>query len=618
MLDQAIALHAQGRFPEAEQAYRTILAREPENAQVGHMLGTLALDAGVPQAAVPILERVVMLEPANAQFQAQLGVSYLQTGRQDQALAALDRALALDANNVTAHFQKGVALMERDPDGALQSLDKAVALKPDFGPAHNLRAMVLTHRQRLHEALDASARARDLDPEHPLARNNHGCALARLGNLAEAVVEFEAAVRLQPDNAELHYNLGEPLLGLGRLEESVAAYDKAIALQSEFAQAYINRGMALTGLGRTEDALASFDRAIALDPTNAGAHIGRSDTLVAAGRIADALAYDRQTAKTPAFQGEADFHSALLLLRQGDWADGWTLYEARRTKGNPIQTRRYPQPEWLGGEDLSGKTLYVYGEQGLGDTIFFSRYLALAQAAGARVIFSPQDKLNRLMQGLSSPVDVRGWNAAPDAFDLHMPLGSMPLAFGTRPDTIPAAIPYLQADPAKVAAWKDRIGTQGLRIGVCWTGSAIAGLGVGIDRSFPLAALAPIAALPGVRLISLQKDDGLKQLATLPAGMTVETLGADFDAGDGAFTDTAAVMASLDLVISCDTSVAHLAGALGVPCWTALKHYPEWRWALGGSETPWYPGMTLFRQGAPGDWDGVFAAMADKLKAEKI
>jgi tetratricopeptide (TPR) repeat protein len=614
MLDQAIALHRQGRFPEAEQAYRAILDREPENAQAGLMLGTLALDAGLPQAAVPILERAVMLEPGKADFQVQLGIGYLHSGRQDDALIAFDRALALDANSFAAHFQKGHALMERDPDAAQLLLDRAVALSPDDAAAHNLRGMVLTHRQQMQDALAAFARARDLQPGNPLAVNNHGTALARLGRLEEAAAQLQEAVQLQPDNAGLHYNLGEPLLMLGRLEEALAAYDRAVSLQPDFIEALINRGMALSGLGRTDEALASFDSAIALDPGRSGARIGTSDALALAGRIPEALVYDRQVANIPAFRGTALFHSATLLLQQGDWAEGWKLYENRRIKDAPVSIRSFAQAEWLGAQSLEGKTLFVHAEQGLGDTLQFSRYLALAQAQAARVVFAPQQRLKRLLQGLSPKVEVIDQKTAPENFDFHTPLLSMPLAFGTLPDTVPADIPYLQAEPALVEKWAARIGSHGYRIGICWSGGTNFGLG---QRFFPLAALASIAALPGVRLISLQTGNGLEQLATLPPGMTVETLGEDFDAGADAFIDTAAILPSLDLVISCDTSVAHLAGAMGRPCWVALKRQPEWRWGTEGDTTPWYPTMTLFRQAGFGDWDSVFAAMTAKLKAQQ-
>jgi len=615
MLEQALALHRQGRLPEAEQAYRAILAREPENAHVGLMLGQLALDAGLPQAAVPILERVVMLDPGNPAAHTQLGLAYMLTGRQADAVASFDRALALDAAHVAAHHHRGTALAQSDPDAALASFARALALAPDSAATHNAQGLLLSQLQRHAEALPYFEAAARLNPDNPMAHSNLGFALVRLDRHEDAIPHFERAVALAPDNGEFYYNLGDPLMFLGRGAEALAAYDRAVALKPVFPAAHVNRGLVLTHLGRTQEALDAFDRAIAQEPRRKSAHMGRSGALVAAGREEEALAHNRELAQNPLFRGDAEFHSAVLLLQRGDWAEGWTLYEARRIKENPVTLRRFPQPEWRGEEPLDGKTLFVHAEQGLGDTMQFCRYLALAQQRAARVVFAPQQRLKRLMQGLTPPVELIGEAEAPDAFDCHIPLLSLPLAFGTRPETIPLAIPYLKAEPALVEKWAARIGQEGFRIGVCWSGSPNRDVGVG--RSFPLRELAPIAALPGVRLISLQKTDGLEQLAELPPGMTVETPGADFDAGPDAFIDTAAILPSLDLVISCDTSVAHLAGAMGRPCWVALKMHPEWRWVLRDDGTmPWYPSMTLFRQTAFEDWPGVFAAMAAALKAK--
>jgi tetratricopeptide (TPR) repeat protein len=615
MLEQAIALHAQGRFPEAEQAYRAILAREPDNAEAGYRLGMLAMDAGLPDAAVPIFQQVLALRPGNAAVLADLGAAYARAGHRAEAEASFAQALALDANCFNAHFQRGIAQMDADPDAALISFDHAIAAAPDQPAAYNYRGMVLTHLQRLDAALEDFERALALAPDNAMAHSNLGAALVRLNRHAEAVPRFEAAAALQPGDAGMHYNLGDPLMFLGRLEEALAAYDRALAINPNMADAHVNRGIVLTNLGRCDEALATLDRAIALAPGLKSARIARSGALVGGNRIEEALAHNRALAQNPDFRADAEFHSAFLLLQRGDWAEGWKLYESRRHKDNPTVIRSYPQPEWLGEGDVAGKCLYIYGEQGLGDVIMFCRYLPLLAARGAKVFFSPQDKLARLMGTLSPAPVIQPDATPPDAFDYHLPLLSLPMVFGTQPDSVPADIPYLKAEPALVEKWRARIGKDGFRIGVCWTGSA--NIGMGIDRSFPLEQLAPIAALPGVRLISLQKLDGLEQLAALPPGMRVETLGEDFDSGPDAFVDTAAAMPGVDLVISCDTSVAHLAGALGVPCWTALKHHPEWRWALKPDSTPWYPGMTLFRQAEPGDWSSVFAAMTEKLKAQR-
>jgi len=615
MLEDALALHAQGRLAEAEEAYRAILAREPDNANVGHQLGLLALEAGMPQAAAPIFERVCLLAPGNAGFQANRGLAYLRCGRFADAIKASERAIAIDSGLFQAHLHRGMALKElRRHEEALASFSRAAELRDDTA-VHNFRALMLDELGRYQEALASFARAVALDDGNAMAHSNHGHALLRLFRYGEALASFEKAVALAPAMPGLHYNLGDPLKALGRLEEAVAAYDRALELEPDMANAHVNRGLVLTYLGRREDAVAAFDRAIALEPDSVPARIGRSGALAVNGKIEESLAYDRELADNPLFQAEADFHSAIVLLHRGDWEAGWKFYEARRHVQRHAESYPYfAQPEWDGQAPLAGKTLVVHGEQGLGDHIQFARYLPMAREKGARVIFSPRSRLTRLLSDQGLADEILPPKAVPEAFDLHLPQASMPMAFGTRPDNIPAEIPYLHAEPMLIEQWRTRIGAAGFKIGVCWAGAPdpIQGL----DRSFPLLQCAPLAALPGVRLISLQKHEGLEQLADLPAGMTVENLGADFDAGPDAFVDAAAVMASLDLIISCDTATTHLAGALGRPVWTALKRDPEWRWGVTGEASPWYPTMTLFRQEAAGAWEPVFAAMRARLAAQ--
>ena len=614
MLEDAIALHAQGRLAKAEQAYRAILAREPDNADAGHQLGILALDAGMPQHAAPIFERVCLLAPNNAAAQANRGLSHMRCQHFPEALEALDRAIALQPDLYLAHLHRGMVMRDlKQPEEALASLARAAELGEKEIAVHNFLGLTLDELGRYEEAAESFRRALDGNPEDPFAQSNYGHALLRLHRYVEALSHFEKAVALKPDEGGLHYNLGEPLKALGRMDEALASYDRAIVLAPDTANAHVNRGLLLAYMGRTEEALASFDRAIALEPDSIGAHIGRSGALAGVGRIEEALAYNREIARNPILQPEAHFLSAMLHLDRGEWEEGWKLYEARRTLSRYNDERSYPQPEWQGDAALTGKTLYVYGEQGLGDHIQFSRYLPLARRAGAKVIFSPKDNLKRLFSTQGMADDVLPWAAPPAAFDYHVPLASLPRTFGTRPDSIPADIPYLKPEEALVEKWRYHIGDRGFRIGICWAGSF--DVVQGLDRSFPLRQYAGLASLPGVRLISLQRREGLSELADLPAGMTVETLGDDFDAGRDAFIDTAAAMASLDLVISCDTSVAHLAGALGRPVWTVLKRHAEWRWSPADTTSPWYPTMTLFRQEQAGAWEPVFAAMRDRLAA---
>jgi hypothetical protein len=372
-----------------------------------------------------------------------------------------------------------------------------------------------------------------------------------------------------------HLNRGGELQFLLRYGEAVAAYDQALMLAPHFAPGWNDRGLALQQDGKFDAALESFRHAEMLDPTLAQALLNRG----------------------------------LCHLLLGDFASGLPLYEARKWMPAPMEARSYRQPLWTGAQDIAGKTLFAYVEQGLGDAIQFYRYVNFALARGARVILSVPDCLIAQLKNATPRVELIGWRQVPSAFDTHIPLASIPFAVGMRLETIPAADHYLTAEAARVAQWKEKLGSHGFRIGIAWQGlEQVMG---SEGKSFPVAALESIARMEGVRLIGLQKNAGSEQLAHLPRGMVVERY--DFDDGPGAFLDTAAMMKVCDLVICADTAPVHLAGALGVPAWVALKQVPDWRWFLQRKDSPWYPSLRLFRQSRMGDWTSVFDAMQAAL-----
>ena len=357
---------------------------------------------------------------------------------------------------------------------------------------------------------------------------------------------------------------------LNQLDFSVASYDKAIALKPNFAKAYTNRGNALQKLKQFNLAAASYDSAIALKQDLA----------------------------------EAYWNKSLLLLLIGEVIQGFKLYEWRWAKEDSLKHKRdFSQPLWLGDHHLFDKTILIHAEQGLGDTIQFCRYVKLVSNLGAKVIFEVQKPLLLLLKNLQgvSTLIAKG-DTLPD-FDFHCPLLSLPLAFKTDLKSIPSAESYLKATPQRVAYWKDRLKGDGLKIGISWQGSKDTKIDIG--RSFELSLFQNIASLQNVQLISLQKGHGSEQLKNMPQGMEVIDLGEDLDA-QGAFQDTAAVMINLDLVITCDTAIAHLAGALGVKVWVVLKNVPDWRWMLECKDSPWYPSVSLYRQQRADEWAPVF------------
>ena len=433
------------------------------------------------------------------------------------------------------------------------------------------------------------------------------------GALAEAEPLYRQVLAADPDNAVVLINWGHTLNGLRQFVPALAAYDRALALDPSQSFLDLIRGDVLQWLLRYDEALAAYDRFLGHEPELAEAWNSRGLALQSLGRLEEALqSYRRAEVWNPGFV-PARLNRGLCHLLMQDFAAGLPLYELRKQMPQPMEARSYPEPLWTGAENIRGNTLFAYVEQGLGDAIQFYRYVSFALARGAKVVLSVPDPLIALLKRAMPAVGLIGAGQMPAQFDFHIPLASIPLAVGMSAASIPASGPYLTAEPDRVARWKARLGSHGFRIGIAWQGKEeIRGLE---GKSFPLAALAKIGALPDVRLISLQMGEGAGQLDHLPAGMTVESY--EFDEGPNAFLDTAAMMTVCDLVITADTAPAHLAGALAVPTWVALKHIPDWRWFLGRDDSPWYPSLKLFRQSATGDWGNVFDRMAGELTARK-
>jgi len=477
-----------------------------------------------------------------------------------------------------AYYNRGNALLKLERFGdALVSYGKAIALKPDYADAYNKRGIALFMLERFGDALASYDKAIALQPNDAEAYCDRGIALFKLERFGDALVSYGKAIALRPDHARAYYNRGIALFELEHFRDVLASYDKAIALKPDHADAYHNRGLALLKLERFGDALASYNKAIALKPDHA-----------------DAL-----------------YNRGLLALLEGRYAEGWRDYERRwDIQRAPARKLVASWPFWK-GEDLEDKRIIVYDEQGLGDVIQCSRFLMLLASRGARVTFLVRASLHRLFRAFTPSVCIVDESPADEFFHFQSPLMSLPGSFRTTPESIPVNVPYLCAEEPLVAHWQQRLGSQGLKIGVCWQGDPKNKIDLG--RSIPLCCFRPLASVPGVRLISLQKNYGLDQLKAIPTDMRVETLGEDFDNGPDAFVDTAAVMSCLDLVITSDTSVAHLAGALGRPVWIALKHVPDWRWMLDRADSPWYPTMALYRQEVRDDWASVFLALADDL-----
>jgi len=508
-----------------------------------------------------------------------LGIALQQLGRLGDAAAAFERALVLQPDYHEAQYNLGnLRRAEGDLPAAMAAFRRAIALRPDAPEAHNNLGNALQQVGRLVEARACYERALALRPTHASALNNLGNVCRAEGQLAEARALFERALALKPGYADAHNNLAIVLRLDGRFADALVHYDRAVALTPKAAGPLNNRGNLLQDLGRLDEAAASFKQALAIEPEFPAAHHNLGMALLAAGRF------------------EA----------------GWREYEWRwRIPHATDPADRFGVPPWRGESPIEG-TLLLHAEQGFGDTLQFCRYAPLLAGRGHRIVLEVPPALVRLMGSLEPRIDIVAQGDALPPFDLHCPLLSLPLACGTQLASIPSIGPYLAADPAAQELWRRRLAADGarLKVGLVWSGNPRADRPelAAIDRRRSIAAdlLAPLAACPGVRFYSLQQQGG-----AAPASLGLVDVMAEMTD----FADTAALVANLDLVISVDTAVAHLAGALGRPVWLLNRFDSCWRWLAGRDDSPWYPSLRLFRQTQPGDWAGVVARVGQALEA---
>jgi tetratricopeptide (TPR) repeat protein len=514
--------------------------------------------AGRLAEAGQVYQQVLSVAPAHPEALHMMGVLLLQMGQPAQALAWIERAIGASGENAGGAKAGGAAASARGADGSVAAF----------------------HVHRAH-------------------------ALLALGRAAEAAAACRVALQLKGGNAEAHQALGHALTDTHDYGGALKAYQDAARLKPDLPDLLNNLGTALHHANQLEAAARTLTRAHGREPRDPGILVNLSSVLRDLGLFEQAEARLAAAARLAPDDPRVRYNHALLMLLLGRFDKAWPGWEDRFRAG-AVRDRGLAKPRWH-GEALAGRTLLIHAEQGLGDTIQFCRF---PFPADGPVLFEVQPRIARLLAGLrNAPAIVRAGEALPE-FDLACPLMSLPAIHGTTEATIPRDIPYLSAEPDSVARWRERLGDHGFRVGIAWQGNPSRREDTG--RSIRLEHYPPLASVSGVRLISLQKDAGAEQLVP---GMTVESLGEDFDSGPDGFIDTAAVMMSLDLVITSDTAVAHLAGALGRPVWVALRAVPDWRFMLERTDSPWYPTMRLFRQTARDDWAPVFDAMREALVA---
>ncbi len=538
--------------------------------------------AGRYAEAVANYRQLLQVDPNQAEVYVNIGIALRALGRRREAVACYKKAIRIKPEFVEAYYNLANVLKEKGRSTeAIENYGQAVRLRPDFPQAYYNLANVLRSSGRLEEAVESYRRAIELKGDYANAYVNLAMTVKDLGRTEEAAGNYKKAICLKPDYFQAHNNLGIALKELGRLDEAIESYAEAVRLRPDYAEAHNNMGIALHARGKHDKALAACERAIELKPDYAQAHWNRS----------------------------------LILLLKGRFEEGWREYRWRRETN--LAAFAYPhkldKPLW-DGKSFVGKRLLIHYEQGLGDNMQFIRYLPMVKRLGGTVVFETPKSMYKLLQSFEgidelltalpkSPPDVE--------FDVHASLMDLPGIFGTTSETIPADVPYIHADPDRIAHWRQRITGDGFKVGLVWAGrptgrNEVLSLQ---HRSCSLEHFTLLADVPGVGLYGLQKGPAAAQVDKLPRRILVENLGEQFVD----FADTAAAIANLDLVISIDTSVAHLAGAMGKPVWILLKTDADWRWLPDREDSPWYPTMRLFRQRRAGDWDEVMKRVATEL-----
>ncbi len=560
---------------EAANCGQHALAIDPNHADSLHLMAEICLHSGQWDQAIEWVARAVRIAP-RAEYVSTLGTVLQRSGRPGEALKAFEKAIAIAPENAELWKNFGAVLIDLNhPDQALLGLQQALKLRPRYVDAANLSGLILYRKERHAEALEFLNLSLEVEPAQADALHVRALVLLNLKRFEEALADNHQSQLLNPSNADTHNNLGTVLQKLGRYEDSLAWYDRAIALRPDFALALKGKAHSLIELRRIDEALACYARSIALDPEN------------------------------PATRWDL----ALLQMLIGDFEAGWAGREVRWQLGL-MPDPKLPQPLWLGDSSIEGKTILLHADEGIGDSFQFARYIPMVASLGARVIVAVADPACSLLSRLDGVAECipKSIQTLP-AFDIHCHISSLPLAFKTRLNTIPSDVPYLPT-PAdeRIKEWERRLGAHDkFRVGLVWSGNP--GHLNDHNRSMPLRELAKILDVDAT-FVSLQKDVRDRDKEVLSATNIV-----DMTEGLSDFDQTSALVCCLDLVISVDTSVAHLAGGLGRPVWILLPYTPDYRWMLDREDSPWYPTARLFRQTETREWSSVLDRMRSALGA---
>jgi tetratricopeptide (TPR) repeat protein len=607
----ALKHHKAGRLPEAEELYRSIVGIQPEHVDALFNLSEIMLQTKRTDSAIDLISRVISLTPGDAAAYNNLANALRQKGELDQSIAAYCRAISFNPTVPQFYNNLGNALKDRRQiDDAIEAYQQAISLDSQFPEAHFNLGLLFFEQGKLDEAIAESRRAIASRPNYAEAHNCLGNALLAKKQLDEAISACRTAVEIDPNYAEAFNNLGNALTQDKQFELGVAMCRRAIELRPDFADAYYNLGNALHAGDQRDVAVDAFRRALSLNPAFAAAYSNLALVLSEQGNLDEAIKLYRQAISLDPNLPDAHYNLSLALLARGDFDEGWIEYEWRWKVGGVPPKPIFQQPEWT-GQPAEAATILLYTEQGYGDTLQSIRYVPAVAKLCRKVIIRCEPELKRLFEASFENCQIVHNTEPLPAFDFHCPLLTLPLIFKTTVATIPNQVPYLKPPPALIDAWRKRLNlvNRDLNVGLVWAGNP--NFKGDAKRSLHLQQLSSLAKVAGVKFYSLQKGYAQEQAKSPLNGLQITNLGSTL----ADFADTAAVISLLDLVITTDTSVPHLAGALGRPTWTILQFVPHFCWFWNRDDSPWYPTARLFRQRSPGDWDEVIARVANELAA---
>ena len=608
-IQSAFEHYQAGNYRLAEDILTKVLKRVPDSAEIHNNLGLVFLMDGKYDEAIEHFRRAIGLDPALTDANYNLGNAFKDRKQFDDAIQFYQKALQQNPCLAEAHNNIGIAFYEKGRfEEAIFHFRKAIELREDYAEAYFNMGNAFRKKKHPDQAMASYRRAVKINPSLYEAYNNLGLVLQAQGNLIEAQSNYRRVLQIKPDFAMAYYNIGMLFYKEKKLDEAITSVRRALRLNPDIDNAHLNLGIALYEKGLLDEALASYQQAVQQKPDSVDALTNLGIVLHEKQRLDEAMSAYRKILQLKPDDAEAHWNLSISLLLAGNYEAGWREYEWRQYV-KEFEKREFPQPRWK-GEDIRGRTILLFAEQGIGDAIQFIRYAPLVARKGAKVAVECQVELAALLTGVhGEQVVIKRGDPLPE-FDMYCPLMSLPFLFNTSLETIPAAIPYIRTDFLLRERWGKRMlrDPDSFRVGLAWSGNPK--YKHDYRRSCTPDAFACLANIGDITYFSLQKGQAAEQAKNLPSGLKL----VDFMSEVDDFADTVAIIENLDLVISVDTAVAHLAGALGKTVWTLLPYAPDWRWMLGREDSPWYPTMRLFRQESPGAWGPVIEKVAVELR----